>query len=156
MPEVFTPVPVGWVLSPSPAVGSIGNHILTFSFRQEKIAEAWCDLLVSNFRDPKTITLMKENIGHIFDGSLSHCADTLKLGLKKAVNLKKQRDGVKLKCSGGPRVCPQRYEPVSYLSLDSKIRCTGCGRSDRMTCAGCQFRRTDGCISCRGCGKWFL
>jgi len=54
------------------------------------------DLLISKLGDPKTITLMKENIGHISDGSQSHRAESLKLGLKKALDLKKQKTFVKL------------------------------------------------------------
>ena len=60
------------------------------------------DLLISNPKNPKTIVLVKENIGHISDGSLSHCAGSLKLGLEKAFDLKKQKrqpPGVKLRCS---------------------------------------------------------
>jgi len=53
--------------------------------------EMQSDLLVSKLGDPKTITTVKENIGHIFDEPNSHCADLLKLGLKKAFDLKKQK-----------------------------------------------------------------
>jgi len=148
--EVFTRVPVGWVPSPSLVVGSISNYSLTFSFSQEKVIEVQSDLLASNFKDPKTATVLKEHIGHIFDGSLSHCADTLKLGLRKALNL----NFVKLRCIRYG--CPQGGKPVSYLSLESKTWCTYCGYSGSMVCAGCQCSRTDGCMSCRGCGKWFL
>jgi len=42
--------------------------------------EMQCDLLISDFRNPTMITLMQENIGHISDGSSSHCAGALKLG----------------------------------------------------------------------------
>ena len=162
MPEVLTQVPVGWVLSPSPAIGPISNHILTFPFSQEKITEVWCDLLVSNFRDPKTITLMKEYIGHIFDGSLSHCADTLKLGLRKALNLKKQRIGVKLRCPW--KECPRHTAGgnlVLYSSVGSKIYCYSkdiMGREVKgcLQCDGCGWKRTSNSAACQGCGKWFL
>ncbi|KAF9646805.1 hypothetical protein BDM02DRAFT_3118097, partial [Thelephora ganbajun] len=40
---------------------------------QERIMEMQCELLTSKFRDPKTIGLVKENIGRISDGSSSHC-----------------------------------------------------------------------------------
>ncbi|KAF9650018.1 hypothetical protein BDM02DRAFT_3128015 [Thelephora ganbajun] len=58
---------------------------------QEKIMEMQCELLISNLRDQKTIRLVKENIGHISDGSSSHCGGALKLGLKKAFELKKKK-----------------------------------------------------------------
>ena len=49
------------------------------------------DLLVSNLGDPKTITAVKEKIGHIFDEPRSRRADPLWLGLKKAFDLMKQK-----------------------------------------------------------------
>ncbi|KAF9641851.1 hypothetical protein BDM02DRAFT_3133524, partial [Thelephora ganbajun] len=58
---------------------------------QERIMETQCELLISNFRDQKTIRLVKENIGHITDGSSSYCGGALKLGLKKAFELKKKK-----------------------------------------------------------------
>ena len=60
-------------------------------FSQQEIAELQCELLVSSFRDASTIARVKENIGHISNGSSSHCAGALKLGLKKAFELKKKR-----------------------------------------------------------------
>lgn len=152
--EVFTRVSAGWVPLPSPAVGSIGNRTLTFSFSQEKIIEVQCDLLISNFRDPKTITLLKENIGHIFDGSLSHCVDTLTLGLRKALDLKKQRIGVKLRCSWAG--CSLNSDPVLYSSVGSNIYCPRCNDGERLKCANCGWNRTDDYTLCRGCGKWFV
>ena len=123
-------------------------------FSQEKIIEVWCDLLVSNFRDPKTIALMEENIYHIFDGSLSHCADALKLGLRKALNLKKQRNSVKLRCSW--KKCSLHSNPVSYSSVGSNIYCPRCKDGEQMQCVGCGRKMTDDYTSCQGCGKWFV
>jgi len=63
---------------------------LTCLFSQEKLMEIQCELMISKFRDPKTIALVKEKIGNISDGSSSYCAGALKLGLKKAFELKNQ------------------------------------------------------------------
>jgi len=58
---------------------------------QQEITELQCELLVSTFRGSNTIARMKENIGHISEGSSSYCAGALKLGLKKAFELKKKK-----------------------------------------------------------------
>ena len=68
-----------------------GNFELTFSFSQENITEMQCELLVSDFRDPKTIALVKETIERISDGSSPHSGGVLKLGLKKAIEFKKKK-----------------------------------------------------------------
>ena len=53
--------------------------------------EMECELLILNFRNPKTIDLINKNIGRASDGSSSHSANAFKLGLKKAFDLKKQK-----------------------------------------------------------------
>ena len=123
--------------------------------------EMECDLLVSNFRDPKTIALVKDNIERVSDGSLSHCADSLKLGLKKAVDLKKQKrqpPGVKLRCSHGS--CTWYSNHVSYSSIGSAIYCQMCinrGWGSRyLQCAHCNYNRTGHYTSCQSCGKRFV
>ena len=65
------------------------------SSSHEKIMEMECKLLTSNFKDTKTIGLMKENFGRISNGSSSHCAGALKLGFKNAFELKKQASELK-------------------------------------------------------------
>ena len=71
--------------------GFEGNVRLMQLLSQQEIMELQCGLLVSSFRDQNTIARMKENIGRISDGSSSHCAGALKLGLKKAFELKKKK-----------------------------------------------------------------
>ena len=44
----------------------INNFGLTRLFRKEKIMEMECELLASNFRDPKTIAPVKGKIGRFF------------------------------------------------------------------------------------------
>ena len=111
-----------------------------------EIQEMQCELLTSDFKNPKTVALVKENIEHISDGSLPHRADSLKLALKKAF---KQRNGVKLQCYSGN--CSRYHTHLSRSSVPrSDNRCSGCG--GRMECVEC---RADwyGDPSCRGCGK---
>ena len=60
-----------------------------------------CELLISDLKDPKTILLVKENIGRISGGSSSRSASALEFGLKKAFEFKKQirqPPGVQLRC----------------------------------------------------------
>ena len=118
---------------------------LICSLRHKDIQEIQCDLLISSFKNPKTIALVKENIEHISDGSLPHRADSLKLALKKAFT---NRNGVKLQCYGGG--CSRRNVHLSRSSIRSDNRCSNCG--GKMECVEC---RADwyGDPSCRGCGK---
>jgi hypothetical protein len=85
--EVFSWVTARYVFSSDRV---INRRELTSSFSQKEIMEAQCDLLVSSFKDHKTIALVKENIRHISSGSSSHRAGALQLGLEKAFELKKK------------------------------------------------------------------
>ena len=69
------------------------QHRLTLVISQQEIMEWQCELLVSSSRGANTIAGVKQNIGHMSDGSSSHCAGALKLGLKKAFELKKKWKG---------------------------------------------------------------
>ena len=112
-----------------------------------------CDLLISNFKNPKTVALMQESIGHISDGSSSHCASALKLGFKKAFELKKRESGVLLRCSNYN--CGWYSNPVPYSSVGSNIYCPQCRRNRYMQCVGCGYQRTSNYVSCQSCGKKF-
>jgi len=136
---------------------------LTPSFSQEKLMEMQCELLISNISDPKTITRVKEIIGHISDGSSSYSAGALKLGLKKAFELKKQKRqplGVLLQCGYGS--CSWYNTPVPYSSAGSHIygycqACINCGYGGRyLLCVGCGCTRTGAYTSCTGCGRKFV
>ena len=120
-----------------------------------------CDLLISNFKDPKTIGLVRENIGYISDGSLPHCANPLKLGLKKAFDLKKQKrqpPGVKLRCYHSS--CTWYSNHPSYSSIGSTTYCQVCIISHRgnwyFQCTGCLYDRVGTYASCQRCGKRFI
>ncbi|KAF9650020.1 hypothetical protein BDM02DRAFT_3128017 [Thelephora ganbajun] len=128
---------------------------------QEKIMEMQCELLISSFRDPKTIGLVKENIGHISDGSSSHCGGALKLGLKKAFELKKRKrqpPSVLLRCSNTS--CSRYKNPVSYSSIGPNYYCQACSDPDwdswYYQCVGCGHKRTSSYASCQSCGKKFI
>ena len=135
------------------------NVVLTCSFSQEKIMEMECELLVSNFKDPKTIGLVKENIRHFADGSSAHCADALKLGLKKAFKLKKPSvAGVRLRCNYSS--CAWYSNHVSYSSVGSGVYCQNCQNyrygNRYLLCVGCGYNRTGNYASCQSCGKRFI
>ena len=129
---------------------------LICSSSHKDIQEMQFDLLISNSKNPKTIALVKENIGHISDGSLSHCAESLKLGLKKAFDLKKQNKqppGVKLRCSSSYCSLYTNHVSISYLNVRQNSRCPNC--SNWMQCVGCGYNRTTNYPSCQSCRKNF-
>jgi len=122
---------------------------------QEKVMEMQCDLLISNFKNPKTIALVKEKIEHISDGSSPHCATALKLGFKKAFELKW---GVGLRCTYGS--CQWYNNHLSYSSVGSNTYCQNCNRrgwgNRYLRCAGCGYNRTSNYQSCQSCRKRFI
>jgi len=131
----------------------------TFSWvtaSQWKITEMQCELLISTFQDQKTIARVKENIKHISDGSLSHCGNPLKLGLKKAFELKKKKKeppGIQLRC--GYQYCQYRTSYPSYSSIGANNYCpNGCGYW--MECVGCGWQRCGSFALCGSCGKKFI
>ncbi|KAF9645692.1 hypothetical protein BDM02DRAFT_471820 [Thelephora ganbajun] len=137
---------------------------------QEKIMEMQCELLISNFKGPKTVALMKENIGRISDGSSSHCGGALKRGLKKAFGLKEKKRqssdesgsktvdktqdlaGVLLRCCNCN--CRWHKNPVPCSYVVSITHCQIC--MCYIICAGCGHQRTSNCASCQSCGKTFI
>ena len=128
----------------------VDDFELICSSSHKDIMEMQCDLLTSDFKDPKTIDLVKKNIEQISDGSLPHRADSLNLGLRKAFNLKKQGSGVKLRCVYYN--CSLRDRHVAYSSQPSG-RCSYCGQW--MQCVGCGTGLNGSRPSCRSCGKRF-
>jgi hypothetical protein len=123
--------------------------------------EMECELLISNFKNPKTIDLVGENIGRISDGSSSHAANALKLGLKKAFELKTVRKSVKLQCSN--YLCGWHNNPSTYANMraGSNVYCYSCRDcgwgSYYFQCTGCANNRTsNGYTSCQSCGSTFV
>ena len=149
--EVFSWVTSGCVpLYFQPRVINLG---LTRSLSQKEIMEMECELLISNFKNPKTIGHLKEKIGYISDGSSPHCAGALKLGLKKAIEHKKRERGVLLRCRNYS--CGWHHSPVSYSSVGSNTHCLSCGTYCTQ-CTGCGYDRTSNYTSCQSCGKRFM
>ena len=130
----------------------INGFELICSTSHKEIMEMQCDLLTSNFKNSETIALVKENIEHISDGSLPHCADSLTLGLKKAFDLKKQKNGVMSRCSYYH--CSWYHSQVSRSSVRSDGCCPSCG--SWMQCIGCGTDWNGNNTSCRSCGKRFI
>jgi len=132
---------------------------------QMKIVEMQCELLISDFKNPTTIALMQENIGHISDGSSPHSANALKLGFKKASEFKKQNSGVLLRCPNTG--CGYYSNPAPYTFVGSNTYCPQCynnyrykdynnNRYSYMQCVGCGYQRTNNSLtSCQGCKKKF-
>ena len=121
-----------------------------------------CDLLISDFRNPTTIALMQENIGHISDGSSPHYAGALNLGFEKAFELKKREGYVLLRCSNSN--CGWHKNPVPHSSVGSNPYCSQCATFNRyngytnrypIQCTGCGYQRSSGYTSCQGCRKMF-
>jgi len=125
---------------------------------REEIMEMQWDLLIPNLKDPERFARVQENVGLVSSGSSSHCASTLKLGLKKAFELKKKKrepPGVMLRCSNP--ICRWRYVHLLYASSVACLLCTGVGRGDYyLQCTGCGCNRTGNRPSCQGCGKMFV
>jgi len=145
----------------SPNLNPGVNTTLTCSISQEKIMEAQCELFISSFKDPKTVTRVREIVDDISDGSSPHCAGALKLGLKKAFDLKKQSrqpPGVLLRCPYAS--CTSYNNHVAYASVGSYAYCRNCQNygwgSRYLVCVGCGYARNGGYTSCQSCGKRFL
>ena len=116
-----------------------------------------CKLLVSKFNNPRSVALVKENIGRMSDGSLPFCAGALKIGLEKAFEPKKQKrqpPGVSLRCTYSS--CAWYTDHVSYSSVGSNLYCPHCNKGYYLQCVGCGYNRTGDYTSCQGCGKRFV
>jgi len=111
-----------------------------------------CDLLISDFRNPTTIALVQENIGHISNGSSSYYASAMKLGFQKAFELKKRGISVLLRCSDSS--CGWQSNPVPYSSVGPNVYCPRC--SNYTQCAGCGYRRSSNHPLCQSCRKEFM
>ena len=113
-----------------------------------------CDFLVQNLKNPKTISVMNENIKSISTGTSSHCAGALDLVLAKAFRAKKPAKGVKLRCSY--IFCSWRKDSIQFSSLGSAVHCRWCNNQYTIECSDCRRTRTENRSSCQGCGREFL
>ena len=127
--------------------------------------ETQCDLVIANLKDPKTIALVRENIKDFSSGSSPYRADVLRLGLKKAFELKKKKTRapvppeVRLRCSNSD--CEWHRTKVWRLeNIGSDLFCKlsppqRSGDMNYWECTGCEFKRTGNYASCQGCGAAF-
>ena len=120
--------------------------------RQKEVTEMQCDLLISYFKNPETVTLVKENIFRAQDGSFPHQAAAFNLVFKKAFEVKKllPQAGVKLECVNSH--CPRSL--FSYSSIGPSVYCASCGFYVR--CANCGCNRLGEYTSCQSCKKRFI
>ena len=123
--------------------------------------EVQSELFISSFNDPKTIMRVREIVDDISDGSSPHCASALKLGLKKAFELKKRKrqpQGVLLRCDYTN--CAWYSNHAAYASVGSNIYCPNCynyGYGSRyLLCVGCGYARNGNYTSCQSCGQKFI
>ena len=119
------------------------------------------DLLISNFEGPKTIALVRENVERNSSVSSSHYVGTLKVGLKKAFELKRknrQPPGVMLRCP--IRACPRYDDHFPYAIVGRGLICGMCLSQNRsssyLQCVGCGYTRHGVHATCEGCRKDFL
>ena len=148
--EVFSWVTAGYVVISPDFEGSW--YKLMHSFSQSEIMEMECDLLVSKFKDPRTIASVKEKIRHISDGSSSHQAGALQLGFEKAFEsrAKRKRPGAVV-CNR--QHCSRRGVQVTCSSLFNNS-CPSC--KNYMECANCGQMRPGSYVSCTSCGVKFV
>ena len=121
------------------------------SFSQKKVMTMESDLFILSLKDPGLIGPVSGSIGRIADESPSHFAGALKLGLKKAVELKRQRMGVQLRC---PRC---GYKVNTHTSWYQPLPCLNCP-NDRwnnyyMKCAACLDRGVQHDPQCKNCKR---
>lgn len=125
---------------------------LTRPISRKKFMDTECELFIPALKDPKFIRLVDENIERIPNGSSSHFAGVLKLGLRKTVELKKWRasSGVMLRCSSIG--CPWHTNYVLSSSVGSNAHCSRCGRKS-LYCSGCRWEvkatNDSSCFNCR-------
>ena len=132
----------------------------TCSFSQEELMDFQWDLLIANFKDPKTVALVRDRVDDISPDSSSHRASVLKVALKKAFELKKktrQPPVARLRC--GNSNCARYCDYVSYTEIGADITCILCGDPPYgyvLQCTRCWGARTGKFASCQGCGVRFV
>ena len=134
-------------------------------FSQKELMETQWDLIMANFKDHKTASLVRENIEDISSGSSPYRADALRLGFKKAFELKKKKSRapvppeVLLRCSNSD--CQWHNVQMQRSAMRSDHLCHLCVAYRRpgahyYQCTGCGFDRTGNYESCQGCGAKFV
>ena len=117
------------------------------------------DLVIPNFKDPKTIALVRGKVEDASFGSSSHRAGVLKVALKKAFELKKKgrQPSVLLRC---PIIsCTWYKNPFSREAAATNISCqchSQLGVICYFQCTSCGFSRTGNYTSCQSCRREFV
>ena len=125
------------------------------------------DLVIPNFKDPKTIALVRGKVEDASFGSSSHRAGVLKVALKKVFELKRRNrqptglpiltGSVLLRCP--ITSCTWYKNPFSRGAAGSNISCQ-ChielgARVCYFQCTSCGFNRTSNYASCQNCRREF-
>ena len=120
-------------------------------FSQGKVKTMESEIFILNLKDPRLIGLVRGDIGQTADESSSHFAGALKLGLKKAVGLKRQSMGVQLRC----RRCGYRLN--THTSRYYSALCPNCPSTDwneyYLECAACLDRGAGYDPQCKNCKR---
>ena len=107
------------------------------------------------------MALVRENVERISSVSSSLCVGTLKIGLKKAFELKRknrQPPGVMLRCP--VRTCRRYDDHFLYAYVGVGEICNVCLVERReisyLQCVGCGYTRKGVHATCEGCKENFL
>jgi hypothetical protein len=117
------------------------------------------EVLIPNLDDPKRFALVKDYIALMSSVPSSRCVSALKVGLKKAFELKRRRapPDVGLQCSNSN--CSRRLRHLSYSSIGT-TSCQSCAAKGLWNryyqCTGCGYIRMGEFSSCQGCGGKFV
>ena len=114
--------------------------------------------MILNLKDPQLIGMMSGDIGRVADGTPSHFASALKLGLKKAIELKRRSKGILLHCSecGSQLYFKSDWYRTNYESGPPCPSCLGSWSEayNVMECDFCRQGVIGGYISCQNCKRW--
>ena len=113
-------------------------------------------LFILNLKDPKLIGMMSGDIERVANGTPSHFAGALKLGLKKAVELKRRSKGVLLQClqCGGKLYFNSDWRGSNNGSGPLCPNCSGSWNKIYMQCGFCGNSGMVGdYTSCQNCKR---
>ena len=128
-----------------------------------EIREMESRLLFSRFQSEATNLRMQEKFATAGAGRSVHGVDSLKLGLRSALDLKRRESlspkGVFLRCK--EQNCPGNrtytsYPPAEAVNDEFCRACFRVGRSRPLFCVGCQRQRKARETRCQNCGKEFV
>ena len=133
------------------------------SISYPEIREMESRLLFSRFQSEATNLRMQEKFATAGASRSAHRADSLKLGLRSALDLKRRESlsmsGVFLRCR--EQDCPGNrtytsYPPAEAVNNEFCRACFRVGRARPLFCVGCQQQRKARETQCQHCGKEFV